>query len=175
MWLALLVLLATAEQPSHGESGIAIEGGADPTGQVYTWTVHNVGRQHVDHIEFPHYRASLFFAPPGWSHSCTNLVGIGVKNQSGTCSTRAQTPLAPGRSAEFRMQIAASGARRSAGTVVIHFDDGHVESIPAEVPGAEPAGDKYISLIGLGVIFAAALLVRWARSRRTPKAPPPGA
>jgi hypothetical protein len=65
------------------------------------------------------------------------------------------------------MQIAARGAQRGPGQVIVRFADG-TETIVSgvELPQPETVGDKYLSLIGLGLVFAVAVVVREWHVRR---------
>ncbi|MBI1826205.1 MAG: hypothetical protein HY287_10390 [Planctomycetes bacterium] len=154
---------------SASASSVKIAGGADDSGHQYVWTVTNDGPSAVVQIEFPQYHASLFFTPDGWTQECTNLVKVGGRDAPGNCIARANPGtlgIVPGRSAEFRMQIASAGAQRTPGTARITFSDGHVEGIGVELPAQSSAEDRYISLVGLGVIFLIALAVRCVSKRR---------
>ena len=58
---------------------VTIVGGADATGHRYTWTVTNEDTSPIVYVEFPHYRANLFFSPHGWStDESTFLVNVGA-------------------------------------------------------------------------------------------------
>lgn len=149
---------------------VTIEGGPDANGHGYTWTVTNGRALPIVHVEFPHYRASLFFASEGWKTECTNLVAVGVKSLAGVCAASTDIPasgIAAGRSATFSMQIASVGAKRGLGAVVVRFSDGVTQTISGvPVPTAEPPGDRNIPLIGLGTVFMIFIVVRAARRRR---------
>ena len=79
----------------------------------------------------------------------------------------AEQGIEPNRGAEFRLQLAAGGAKRGTGEVTVRFADGS-SSLVANValPRQEAVGDKYVALIGLGAIFAVWLTVRAVRNRR---------
>jgi hypothetical protein len=149
---------------------VTIEGGPDATGHTYAWTVTNNHASAIVHIEFPHYRANLFFAPEGWKTECTNLVAVGVKDLTGVCSATAKSAgngVVAGRSAMFSMQIAGGGAKRGLGAVVVRFADGAAQTIAGvPIPTAEPSGDRNIPLIGLGAVFMILIVARAARRRR---------
>ncbi|MEK7732337.1 MAG: hypothetical protein AAB363_10825 [Planctomycetota bacterium] len=152
------------------DSAVSITGGADASGHTYTWQVANGGASPIVEVRFPHYRAGLFFPPPGWSNDCTALVHVGAKDEPGVCTARSPAPadgIAPGRSAPFSMQIAADGAKRGRGEVVVRFADGSETRIAGvELPQQEGLGDKYVSLIALGAVFIIFVAVQAVRKRR---------
>lgn len=121
-------------------------------------------------IKIPHFRASVFFAPQGWSTACSGLVGVGVKVQAGWCAASAsgaEQGLAPGRSGEFGMQLAAGGAKRGRGEAIVQFADGlEIRVGGVEVPQAETSGDKLTSLIGLSAAALVVILFQFARRKR---------
>ncbi len=173
--------LTTATPPP-----VTITGGADPTGYTYTWTVINKHTSPIVHVEFPHYHGAMFFAPEGWSVECTFLVNAGVEDRPGVCTARdvlfAEAPAGLARnnaalrnrlgsakgSFDFRMQVVLTGTRRGQGKVLIGFADGsevHVAGV--ELPQREYVGDKYVPLIGLGLIFVVWVIARsWGRAKR---------
>lgn len=148
---------------------VTIEGGADATGHNYVWKITNQGGPAIIHVEFPHYHADLFFGPPGWSTKSTNLVNVGVKSPHGICAAMAESAadgITEGQSAEFKMRIAPARAPRGVGKVVVRFaDDSEVVVADVELPVPPPAGDNYMSLIGLGAIFFVFLLIGAIRRR----------
>jgi len=157
---------------------VLITGGADASGHTYAWQVANNGASPIVQVRFPHYRAGLFFVPPDWSKECTALVHVGVKDEPGVCTARAGSPgkgIAPGRSTTFSMQIAPAGAKRGRGEVTLRFDDGTEMRVGGvELPQGEGLGDKYVSLIGLGLVFMIFILAQAIRKRRKPAIPAGG-
>ena len=150
---------------------VTIVGGADATGHRYTWTITNEDTSPIVYVEFPHYRANLFFSPHGWStDESTFLVNVGVEERPGLCIARAASTadgIAPGQSATFSTQIAAAGAQRRRGNVQVQFADGTKTIVSGvELPQRETLGDEFIPLIGLGVIFVGWMVVQVIRSRR---------
>lgn len=149
---------------------VPITGGADASGHTYTWQVRNSGVSPIVEVRFPHYRAGLFFPPPGWSSDCTALVHVGAKDEPGVCTARAAAPtdgIAPGRSAVFSMQISPVGAKRGPGEVAVRFADGdEIRIAGVELPQQEGLGDKYVSLIALGGVFIIFVSVQAIRKRR---------
>ena len=150
-----------------------ITGGAETNGPSYSWTLTNTHDAPIVEVRFPHYHASLFFAPDGWTTKSTFLVNVGVEDRPGVCTATADSPakgIVRGNSGKFRMQINQRGTQRGRGTVHLRFADGAELDLPGvEVPVAEGLGDKYVSLIGLGGIAVAFLLIRAWRGRRRPK------
>lgn len=166
-----LVSFAVTSAVWGAEPGAMIRGGADASGQVYTWSVVNQHSAPLVGVSFPHYHGGVFAAPEGWDTSeSTYLVGVGVEDRPGVCIARASSAsdgIAAGQSAEFRLQLAPGGARRAPGEVSIQFADGSSTIIGGvELSHAEPLGDQYVTLIGLGVIFVAWLAFRSVRARR---------
>jgi hypothetical protein len=121
-------------------------------------------------VRIPHYRANLFRVPSGWKGDCTNLVQVGAKDRPGECIASilsGEVGIKPGSSAEFRVQIAAGGARRMQGDLLLRFADGSVLTVGGvEIPGRESYGDRYVPLIGLAAIFGVWITARSFRKRR---------
>lgn len=149
---------------------VTVAGGADASRHMYTWTVTNRHTSPITRVEFPHYRATLFFAPTGWSTDCTFLVNVGVEDSPGACVAGAPAPsdgIQPGRSAEFRMQCSARGASRGIGVITIRFADGIEREVAGvELPQPEGIGDKFVPLIGLAAIAGIFALIAAIRNRR---------
>ncbi len=167
--LSPLIALSTILAGAGEDATVTVAGGADVSGQVYTWTVTNRYPSPVVGLEFPHYRATLFFAPVTWLTDCTFLVNVGVEDSPGVCVATAPAPtegIPPGRSAEFSMQCSAAGARRAMGAVTVRFADGkEIEVAGVELPTREGVGDKYVPLVGLGAIAVILVLVAALRRR----------
>ena len=163
--IGVLAVAGRAETPR-----VVIEGGADATGHTYNWVVTNSHTSAVTYIEFPHYRANLFFAPDAWITESTSLVNVGVKDSPGVCTAEVKSAadgIAPGRSAKFTMQVAAAGAKRGRGEVLARFADGSsIRVAGVELPVRESVGDRYIPLMGMGTVVVVLLAVRAARGRR---------
>ena len=166
---ALLVVLAIWARTAFGATAAAsVQGGADASLHIYAWTITNQSSSPIVEVEFPHHHANLFFTPTGWAQDCTNLVAVGFKDASGRCIARSGNGpgIAPGRSAEFKMQIAALGARRATGSVRVRFGNGDETVIGGvEISASEPIGDKAVPLVGLSIVFLIAILAR-RRKRR---------
>ena len=75
-----------------------------------------------------------------------------------------------GESAQFQLGIRPGGTPSAHRDVLVRFADGTDVRVKAECPVKEPVGDRYVPLLGLGLIFGLYLLVRAAKRRR--KAPP---
>jgi hypothetical protein len=164
--LALFSLPVIAAEPKA-----TITGGADDTGHLYEWTVTNNFPSPIVRVEIPHYRAGFCVGPDGWkTDETTGIVDAGATAGHGYCIAAAPSSskgIAAGKSARVRVQIRHTGAKRGPGTVRVRFADGSETLISGvEVPQRGAFGDKYLSLIGLGTIFAA--LITWKAIRRTP-------
>lgn len=151
--LACFASITTAQEPL-----VTIEGGADQTGTMYQWTVTNHHTSPIVYVEFPHYRANIFFAPDGWStNESTNLVGIGVTQQHGKCIAKINADedgIVSNQQAIFSMKVWNDQVRRIKGTAYVKFYDQRVVSVKdVELPAPLALSDQYISLIGLGTIF----------------------
>lgn len=149
---------------------VTIEGGPEGLGNSYQWTVTNDHSSPIIKVEFPHYRASLFLAPAGWSSSCTNLVAIGAKDEPGTCTSVADSPasgIAPGRSLSFRIQLASGTVKRGSGTAVVEFADSRrQEVVGVLIPVPESRMTRFMPLVGLGVVLSFLIILETIRSRR---------
>lgn len=177
---ASAVLLAESSQVSIAEppafpdaSVVTIEGGPDNSGDNYSWTITNGHTSPIVYVEFPHYHATLFFAPDGWSTESTFLVNVHVKDSAGVCTARVKegsTGIPPGRSGTFRMRIHQAGTRQGVETVLVRFADGSEIRVPGvQLAVPEAVSDRFGSLIGLGAIFLILLAIhagRRARARR---------
>ena len=175
-------VLAAGLTAARGESvPVVIEGGADETGQNYAWTVTNRHSSAIVRVVFPHFRADLFQAPPGWKTHCTNLARVGGKELPGECAAWVDSPadgIAPGQSARFAMRTTGRAAQQGAsvgrGTVPVTFADDTVVPVrDVEVPQRIGASTKYMPLIGLALVFA--LGVAWRTLRRPKPADLPAA
>ena len=151
-------------------SPVSVEGGPDGLGHTYHWTISNNHASPIVRVEIPHYRASLFFAPKGWTSTCTNLVAVGAIDAPGLCiasATAIVDGIAPGRSVQFGMQLGSASVKRGTGDVVIGYADSSKLTISGIlVPVPETLSDKYIPLIGLGTILAVFVVVQVLKSRK---------
>jgi len=148
---------------------VRIEGGADANGHVYEWSMINEGRSPIVHVKMNHHRATLFFGPEDWKVDCQNLLNVGVGTPWGECQAIAPAGggIAPGRRGAFRMQCAPTGTTRGRGTVIVQFADGTEEVVDGvELPKPESTGDRYIPLLGLGVIAGVYAIIHAARRNR---------
>lgn len=167
--VAALAFVGSPARVVAREARASISGGADASGVTYRWTVTHEHTSPIVYVEFPHYHASLFFAPAGWTQRSTFLVNVGVADRPGVCTARAESAfsgIVRGRSGDFGMQVTAAGTRRGRGNVIVRFADG-TESVVADVelPVPETVGSKYLPLVGLSVIAIVALGVRALRQR----------
>lgn len=168
-----LLLIAAAVAPSApvlaGEH-VTITGGADVTGQNYTWTVTHDHSSPIVSIEFPHYMADWFGTPEGWTQELTGF--LAAKGESGVCRAESDEGLPAGVRGVFRLRVGPRGTPRGEGDVVVLFADGTRELVRAEVPVRESFLAQHTALVGLGVIFGLLLLIHWLRRRRKELATP---
>jgi hypothetical protein len=161
--LTLMVVPCAPRVVVGGPVNVTITGGADALGLNYSWTVTNQYTSPLVFIEFPHYHASLFFAPDAWQTECTYLVNVGVRDLPGTCKAWGETP---------HTKVARERTRRLNGKVLVRFADGTEGSVTGvELPQTESLAEKYTPLVGLALIFAAAIVLQRIRGRRRPTAP----
>ena len=164
-WLITAAYAVASDTPK-----VSITGGADTSGQNYTWTVTNHYASPIVFVEFPHYHAGVFFPPKGWESEATAIVEIGYKEEPGVCIGRTDSldlAIDKGESGAFRMKIAPLPTRRGKGTVRVRFADRTEAAVAGvELPQQELIGDQYAPLIGLGVIFLVFVIVRTVRAKR---------
>lgn len=175
MWLArirfdvrlFLPLLLVFPMDLMGSPNASIRGGADESGQNYSWTIINDYDSPIVFIEFPHFRAAVGFPPEGWKSEMTNPNGVGGRTGTFAMSVeRAAEGIAPGESERIRLTVTVRGTPRGKGRVLIRFADGTRTRLRAEVPIKESLADRNVSLIGLGLIFAVFLFFRVFKRRR---------
>jgi hypothetical protein len=168
-FLCALAAVVSAESP------VSIVSTSDAAGQIYNWTVTNQTASPIVGVEFPQYRAALFHAPSGWAVVLNSTSSTFGDKRLTVSTAAAQSPaqgIAPGGSAQFRMQTASAGVRRGTGQAGVRFADGRVAIIDnVELPQREPWGDRYLSLIGLGIVLGAFVFIqtmrRGAKGRRS--------
>ena len=169
--LALVCLGVPA--PALAESDlprVTISGGASDVDHSYNWTISHEHTSPVVYVEFPHYRASLFFAPEGWTTKSTFLVNVGVEDRPGVCTAEAGSPasgIAAGAVANFKMQVVRRGTSPGTGAVLVRFADGaEVKVSGAELPVRESLSDKFMALYALGAGFLLWVVIREVRNRK---------
>lgn len=168
--ISVMCILISVAAADGAAQKVSVVGGADPTGHQYVWTVTNHYTSPIVRIEFAHFRGGLFLAPDGWStDETTNLVNVGVQDQTGICVAQARNPdngVAPGESIELSLRVPGR-ARRGSGQFRVRFADGTTVMVAGvELPQAPSASDTYVSLIGLAVIFGSWLAFQAVRRRR---------
>lgn len=168
------LLLTSAPAPAQNAAPVTITGGRDANGQNYAWTVTNHGETAIVGIEFPHYRADMFSAPPGWQVDATNLQNVGVSQTRGVCKASTDDPrlsIQRNRSAEFTMRIARGGPHPGAGVVTVELADGkRLQIAGVDLPTAPASTEKWLMPVGIGVLLA--LLIAWQQLRRKAPAQP---
>lgn len=166
-WSGLAMLLLAAEATASME--VTITGGADITGQTYTWVVTNGSASPVVAVRIPQYRGSWHRVPDGWSGEVEHPRGeAGLAGTFIATADNQSAGIMTGASAEFQLGIVAEGTPQGFEEVEIEFADGTVALVRAEVPIKEPVTDRNISLLGLGGIFILYLLVRAFKRREQP-------
>lgn len=97
-------------------------------------------------------------------------MAVGSLDQPGVCTAKAASTgsgIAPGRSAQFGLQLSAVTVKRGTGEAVIELADSSTFSVgDVVVPVPERWSDKYIPLIGLGTILAVLIFVHSFRSQK---------
>jgi len=152
---------------AYGSDGVAIEGGADKSGQNYEWVVSNESDSPIVFVEFPQYGAAVPIAPTGWSAELTNPRGVGGREGVFTASVKSIAEgIERGSSKTFRLTVTVGGAPRGRRDATVRFEDGREVLVPVEVPVKTSLADRNVSLIGLSVIFGGYLLVRSLRRRK---------
>lgn len=151
------------------ESLVSIDGGVQPDAS-YLWRVTNNHRSPIVSIEFPHYHADMFSAPPGWQTQSTYLVNVGVEDRPGVCKAFVEDPARGIRwtdRAEFHMRIATSGARVGTGDVRVRFADGKEAIVPGVmVPVTTAPIETYGGMVGVAVVFVIIVAAQMRRRRK---------
>jgi len=177
-WCAVLFISVALNSRGAGAQSDSpkadITGGPDTTGQSYTWVVANQYDSPIVRVEIPHFRGGLFNGPEGWSADCTNLVGVGVDNEPGLCTGRADSPryrVAKPNTATFHLQLSARGAKQGVGDVVVHFADGSNVTVGrVMLPVRESLVEKFSSVLGLAIVGALVITIGGRRRRKAHKA-----
>lgn len=163
--LIVLPLLLGGEAWAAGPN-VKITGGVDAGGHNYNWTIEHDYSSALVEVEVPQFRADLFIPPSGWTGTIEAPKGWWGRN--GSCIARVDNPVrglprkSPGK---FGLRVHPRGTPRGQGEIRLKFADGAEVRVLAEVPVAESLGQRYTSLIGLGVIFFIFLLLRAVRGR----------
>ncbi|UCF34093.1 MAG: hypothetical protein JSV78_02060 [Phycisphaerales bacterium] len=186
-WFALALVAMFISPVAAGQPKVTVEGGSDASGHNYAWTITNHHNVPITRISFPHFGADVMRGPDGWQSSCTNAVRVGVSDPTGVCTAMVEGVhggIKPRSSGKFTLRVARPDAKASAGEMEIIFADRSTYVVSGvELPHAEPLGDKYMPLMGLGGIFLIFLLVsalrHWAKKDQRPatteEGSPPGA
>ena len=175
LWVSLATFAFGQETPTR----VRIDGGADGSGQNYSWRVTNLHSSRIVRIAFPHYHGDLFTTPENWEQDVTGLAQSGASNihDGGVATAFIDNPrhgLGQGFSAEFQLRIARIGADRRPGEVTVTFADGTTEVIAGvELPTKKSFGEHYITAITLAVIFLVMFLT--VRKKKSKPTPPSGA
>lgn len=160
----LLLPALVVSAAAHGADGtVEIVGGGDDTLANYQWTVTNRADAPIEWVRFPCAHYHLFNAPEGW----TAGTGADGEQPLGYASAAGEVDvLAPGRSLTFTARVDRNRTIRGEGTAYVGFADGTSIAISGVELAIEPsAGDQYLPLLGLGVIFAVFLVFQSLRKR----------
>lgn len=162
---AALLLLFTVASVS-ADDRVEITGGADETGQNYTWKIKNKGSAAITRIIIPHYRCDTFNIPTGWERGeCTNLARVSQKDAPGICEAIAKNGgIGQGGSAEFGMRLSRVGADERVGSVTVFFADGSQTQVSGvKLPTQKGFLERNITPIALVVIFAIFVVIQHRR------------
>lgn len=157
-------MVADAEGPR-----VEIDSEVDPSFHEYEWIVTNRHTSPIVCIEFPHWNADLFPAPPGWQVEVTGLVGQQQPGKGQMCIARAEPPnsgISQGAAQRFTMRIAPRGAPMGQGKVTVRFADGKAVAVPGVSLPVRPPSDRNLSLLGAAIIFGLWVVIRTIRERR---------
>jgi hypothetical protein len=174
--LVAVAVLVLSGVSAAADPVVTVTGGADDTGQNYTWTITHDYAFPIVHVEIPQYKSGWHRPPEGWTAEVTHPRGIA--GRAGKFIADVDDPsqgIARGGSAEFQLGIVAGGTPRGRGDILVRFADGVEATVRAEVPIKEPARDRNVPLIGLGLIFGIFVLARALRKKRgsPPASAPP--
>ena len=179
--MVTLAVLVTAGAPAalgQDNPRATVDGGADTSGQNYTWTITNRADVPIDRVVVPHFMGDLCLPPEGWT--CEITEWLGKSGKGGQVILQAKEPavaVRPGRSVDVGLKIGPAGTPRGQGVIELWFSDGTSFGVLVEAPVKEAAASQNVALIGLSAIFAIFLLVRLRQGRRdaaaTRKAAPP--
>lgn len=164
--LGLLLLCA----PASGEEQLAtITGGQQDDGS-YRWVVTNQSSTPIVSLEFPHYQADMFYAPPGWKSKSTFLVNVGVPDRPGTCRTWVDSPAEgiPRRgNVSLGMRVRQLEAGKGVGVVKVGFADGTMIDInDVEVPTTPGLIERFGVLFVFAIFFGLVVLIAARRRRK---------
>jgi hypothetical protein len=170
--VCVAVLFVGAAHPAAGqEKRVEITGGRDPSGQTYRWKVTNHSDSAIVRVEFPHFKADTWEVPPNWSQEATNLHGhTGTTGTSGVCVAYTDDTFAKlrkGDSAEFGMRTGRGLSNPGTGAVTVYFEDKTQARIRGvEVPSAPSLFERYLWIIGFGLILVAFVWMGVRQRRR---------
>lgn len=158
------------------EAKVSIDVKIDPSGQNLTYVVENYADSPIVYVEFPHYAADLFTAPPGWTTKSTNLVNVGVPDEPGVCTATAQEGfgILRNRSAEFQMRLSLRSSRMGKGQARVRLADGSevtVDDVRLPMrPPEEPL--RQWPVLAVAVLFIGWVLLRRRKTRERPSEQP---
>ena len=160
-----MALAAVLPSAAASEPQVTIVGGADVTAHSYAWTITHRHSASLVYVEIPHFRATLFYAPQGWTTEIINLQSLDFK--PGKCIAEAVDPShGLGRGQPGRFTMLAAKSLRGSGPIVLRFADGTRTTVTAEVPIGQSTFEHWAAPLALATMFAVYLLVRTMRARR---------
>lgn len=176
----LATLCSAAARPAAAQARrVEITGGRDASGQNYMWTVKNLGDSRIVRVEFPHFKADMWSVPEGWQQEATNLHGHpGTTGTSGLCAAwtdESFKQLRRDESAQFSMRIGRGLAQAGSGTATVKFLDGGVVHVMVEVPSPPTLLERYLWVLGFGLILVAFIIIGVRQQRRARAAGKPAA
>lgn len=168
---ALLALAAWWVSAAEAQQKrVEITGGRDASGQNYVWVVKNLGDSRIVRVEFPHFKADTWTVPEGWKQEATNLHGhTGTTGTSGVCAAwtdESFKQLRRDESARFAMRIGRGLAQAGAGTAIVKLLDGSEVRVMVEVPSPPTLLERYLWVIGFGVILVLFIIMGVRRQRK---------
>ena len=159
-------LLAVCTAAADDETGVFVDGHRDE-GRWFLWTVTNQAAKPITYFKAPHDYGYTVNPPDGWDF------GLADRGRHGVIECEATTELQAirrGHRAEFRLEVQGD-YQPAPRPVMIGFADGtKIELAGVLCPMREPFLRNHFPAIGLGVIFAAFLVVQAIRSRKKPPA-----
>jgi hypothetical protein len=167
---AFLILLSLSALAVAEEPKVSITGGLRPDGSFYSWVVTNLSSSPVVSLEFPHYQADQFLAPPGWKSKSEYLVNVGVPDRPGTCRAWVESPkdgIPRQGKVSVTMRVRLLEARQGRGVVKVGFADGTtLEIAGVEIPMPPGYFERFGVLITLVILVGLAGLIAVRRQRR---------
>ena len=143
--------------------------------KAFTWTVENHGDFVITMVRFRHFRGRQPICPKGWSEAAMtgNEERLGQKLETGIIEFKADSISAgirDGGSAVFSLRLDSIWHGDAVkDTVVVGLADGTELTVPGVLrPARESFFSRNATPLGLGAMFAAYVVYKLWRGRRTP-------